>query len=352
MDFSALITFLSELALNNSKPWFEEHRPAYKQLRGEWLAFVGQVIDGISQFDPSVGIVSPKDALFRMNRDVRFAKDKRPYKTTFGAESARRVVTAGCRPTTSRSTKRAPCLLAAASIYRSPRSWARSGGISPSTRSGYPQSLPIQPPRPPSGRSTESGSSGRPRVTTKRRRASSSSSSRASPPASSRRAGFCAGMILRPDRHSIRALFPLIGWLRGADRQRDLGYLSPQGSTGWRAWIAALRRSGYDARAGALRTGLSIHHKTPLGRGTVPVCRLLLCDLSVRATLLYAIDESIAPENPNRLLGDGQADPLGPAGIRICLLGAACVAVPLSGAIRHARRPGNGSSIWLSSGCS
>ena len=85
MDFSALITFLSELALNNNKPWFEEHRPTYERLRGEWLAFVGQVIDGISQFDPSVGIVSPKDALFRINRDVRFAKDKRPYKTTFSA---------------------------------------------------------------------------------------------------------------------------------------------------------------------------------------------------------------------------------------------------------------------------
>ena len=85
MDSPALITFLSELALNNDKPWFEEHRPAYERLRGAWLAFVGQVIDGISQFDPSVGIVSPKDALFRINRDVRFAKDKRPYKTSFSA---------------------------------------------------------------------------------------------------------------------------------------------------------------------------------------------------------------------------------------------------------------------------
>ena len=85
MDFPALVTFLSELALNNSKPWFEEHRPTYERLRGKWLAFVGQVIDGISRFDPSVGIVSPKDALFRIDRDVRFSKDKRPYKTTFNA---------------------------------------------------------------------------------------------------------------------------------------------------------------------------------------------------------------------------------------------------------------------------
>jgi uncharacterized protein (TIGR02453 family) len=85
MDFADLIAFLSELALNNNKPWFEEHRATYERLRGDWLAFVGQVIAGIAQFDPSVGIVSPKDALFRINRDVRFSKDKRPYKTTFSA---------------------------------------------------------------------------------------------------------------------------------------------------------------------------------------------------------------------------------------------------------------------------
>jgi uncharacterized protein (TIGR02453 family) len=85
MDFQALIAFLAELSENNAKPWFEEHRSTYERLRSEWIVLVGQVIDGISQFDPSVGIVSPKDALFRINRDVRFSADKRPYKTTFSA---------------------------------------------------------------------------------------------------------------------------------------------------------------------------------------------------------------------------------------------------------------------------
>ncbi len=85
MDFRELITFLSGLALHNEKPWFEEHRPTYERLRGEWLGFVGQVIAGTAQFDASVDIVSPKDAMFRINRDIRFAPDKRPYKTTFSA---------------------------------------------------------------------------------------------------------------------------------------------------------------------------------------------------------------------------------------------------------------------------
>jgi uncharacterized protein (TIGR02453 family) len=85
MDFPTLIAFLRELSENNAKPWFEEHRSTYQRLRSEWIRFVGQVIDGISQFDSNVGIVAPEDALFRINRDVRFSKDKRPYKTTFSA---------------------------------------------------------------------------------------------------------------------------------------------------------------------------------------------------------------------------------------------------------------------------
>jgi uncharacterized protein (TIGR02453 family) len=85
VDFPELIAFLSELAIHNEKPWFEEHRSTYERLRSEWLWFVGEVIVGTAQFDPNVGIVSPKDALFRINRDIRFSADKRPYKTTFSA---------------------------------------------------------------------------------------------------------------------------------------------------------------------------------------------------------------------------------------------------------------------------
>ena len=105
VDFAALTAYLAELALNNNKPWFEEHRPAYERLRGDWLAFVGQVIAGIAQFDPAVAIVSPKDALFRINRDVRFSKDKRPYKTAFARPSAPRAAAATFPPITSTSPK-------------------------------------------------------------------------------------------------------------------------------------------------------------------------------------------------------------------------------------------------------
>lgn len=85
MNFPALLTFLSDLAANNNKAWFEENRATYQRLRAEWMDFIQKVIDGIAQFDPTVAVVSPKDALFRVNRDVRFSKDKSPYKTTFSA---------------------------------------------------------------------------------------------------------------------------------------------------------------------------------------------------------------------------------------------------------------------------
>jgi len=85
MNFPALLAFLSDLAANNNKAWFEGKRATYQHLRGEWMDFVQELIDGIAQFDPTVAIVSPKDALFRVNRDVRFSKDKSPYKTTFSA---------------------------------------------------------------------------------------------------------------------------------------------------------------------------------------------------------------------------------------------------------------------------
>lgn len=72
MDFPALIAFLAALALHNDKPWFAEHRPTYERLRGDWLAFVGQVSAGIAQFDPSVGVVSPKDVSKPLRRPTAY----------------------------------------------------------------------------------------------------------------------------------------------------------------------------------------------------------------------------------------------------------------------------------------
>lgn len=79
------IQFLKELKKNNNKPWFDLHRKEYEAAKENFTAFVQKVIDEFSKVDDAFKTVVAKDCLFRINRDVRFSKDKSPYKTNFGA---------------------------------------------------------------------------------------------------------------------------------------------------------------------------------------------------------------------------------------------------------------------------
>jgi len=77
--------FLLDLKEHNVKEWFDENRSRYQAARKNILDVVDQLIEGIIQFDPSLQGVLAKQTLFRINRDVRFSKNKDPYKTNFGA---------------------------------------------------------------------------------------------------------------------------------------------------------------------------------------------------------------------------------------------------------------------------
>ena len=85
MDFVALVQFLAELEQNNTKTWFEANRPRYDALRADFADLVDEVIFGVATFDPRIAGVAAKDCMFRIHRDIRFAKDKSPYKTQFSA---------------------------------------------------------------------------------------------------------------------------------------------------------------------------------------------------------------------------------------------------------------------------
>lgn len=85
MHVRDLTQFLNELSENNNRPWFIMNKPRYDILREEFLAVVTSVIQEVARFDPLVAYCNPKKALFRINRDVRFAHDKSPYKTRFSA---------------------------------------------------------------------------------------------------------------------------------------------------------------------------------------------------------------------------------------------------------------------------
>src|SRR5450830_78146 len=85
MHIRDLTQFLAELSENNNRAWFVMNKPRYDILRAEFLEVVIRLIADISKFDPAIASCNPKKALFRINRDMRFSRDKSPYKTHFSA---------------------------------------------------------------------------------------------------------------------------------------------------------------------------------------------------------------------------------------------------------------------------
>ncbi len=77
---SSTLKFLNNLKKNNSKPWFDANRKQYELAKEDFLLTVEKVIAGIAIFDPAIAHLKPKECTFRINRDVRFSKDKSPYK--------------------------------------------------------------------------------------------------------------------------------------------------------------------------------------------------------------------------------------------------------------------------------
>ena len=80
----ATLTFLRGLKKNNKKDWFEAHRDTYEaELREPSKRFVSAMGSALSEAKLPL-ISDMKRSLFRINRDIRFSKDKSPYKTHIG----------------------------------------------------------------------------------------------------------------------------------------------------------------------------------------------------------------------------------------------------------------------------
>lgn len=79
-----ILLFLTDLKENNYKEWFHENKLRYQKVKKEFEQFINHTIADIAQFDSAVQNLEPKDCIFRINRDIRFSKDKSPYKTNFG----------------------------------------------------------------------------------------------------------------------------------------------------------------------------------------------------------------------------------------------------------------------------
>lgn len=83
------IQFLDKLKKNNNKAWFESHRDDYNSARSDFEDLVSAIIDQYGRKDSEIANLKAKDCLFRINRDVRFSKDKSPYKDNMGASFSR-----------------------------------------------------------------------------------------------------------------------------------------------------------------------------------------------------------------------------------------------------------------------
>jgi uncharacterized protein (TIGR02453 family) len=83
------VSFLKELSKNNHKVWFDENRAAYVKAKADFETFIGAVLEKLTQLDDSLTGITSKSCMFRINRDVRFSKNKEPYKNNFGASMNR-----------------------------------------------------------------------------------------------------------------------------------------------------------------------------------------------------------------------------------------------------------------------
>ncbi len=79
-----VVEFLQQLAANNNRDWFIEHKTDYEAAKKVFESFTEKLIAKVAEFDPSVQGLKVSDCTYRIYRDVRFSKDKSPYKTHMG----------------------------------------------------------------------------------------------------------------------------------------------------------------------------------------------------------------------------------------------------------------------------
>lgn len=78
------IEFMKALSDHNDKAWFDANKDWYKEAKAQVDSLAAGMIQGIRSFDPAIGPLSPSDCVYRIYRDLRFSKDKTPYKDNMG----------------------------------------------------------------------------------------------------------------------------------------------------------------------------------------------------------------------------------------------------------------------------
>jgi uncharacterized protein (TIGR02453 family) len=79
------LKFLKDLKKNNNKAWFDANRKKFEAAKEDWETLVQKVLDNMASVDEDTIGLTVKNCIFRQNRDIRFSKDKSPYKAHMGA---------------------------------------------------------------------------------------------------------------------------------------------------------------------------------------------------------------------------------------------------------------------------
>jgi uncharacterized protein (TIGR02453 family) len=86
-DPEPALTFLSDLAINNNRPWFEKHKGVYNEARTIFESLIDELIRRFSDYEDLSGVTADA-SIMRIYRDVRFSKDKTPYNPWMAAHIA------------------------------------------------------------------------------------------------------------------------------------------------------------------------------------------------------------------------------------------------------------------------
>lgn len=78
------LKFLADLKKNNQRDWFLANKTRYESYKKEYYQLVQDFLDEMKPKDHSLDLLEVKNCVFRVNRDIRFSKDKSPYKTHMG----------------------------------------------------------------------------------------------------------------------------------------------------------------------------------------------------------------------------------------------------------------------------
>jgi uncharacterized protein (TIGR02453 family) len=85
MDLQIILKFLKDISKHNDREWFEKNKGRYLEAKQGFEGLVTEILNELIKFDGSLAGLNARKLPFRIYRDVRFSKDKRPYKTNMGA---------------------------------------------------------------------------------------------------------------------------------------------------------------------------------------------------------------------------------------------------------------------------